>query len=124
MAATCGLRKNSGSVSAPPLESLWEGQSPGGCRDVAALAERGRRRAQVFPVSTKRNQRGQRPRLQHLPVRQPASERSWRPSLIDCDHYVGRLDHGIGSLTRRELEFVNRLVGDRGGDDDASDVDL
>jgi hypothetical protein len=34
------------------------------CQNVAALAERGGRRAPLFRVSTKRNRRGQRPRLQ------------------------------------------------------------
>ena len=43
------------------------GKSPGGREIVAALAERGSHRAPHSPVSTKRNPRGQRPRLQLRP---------------------------------------------------------
>ena len=52
------------------------GISPGVRDIVAALAERGRRRAPHFPSSTKRNPRGQRPRLQlKSPVRRRAKPR-------------------------------------------------
>jgi len=44
-------------------------------------------------------------------------------ALVDSDHHVGRLDHRVGLLALFELEFVDRFVGDRRGDDGSADVD-
>lgn len=42
---------------------------------------------------------------------------------VDRDHDVGGLDHGIGRLADRELEFVDGRVGDGGRDDRAADIE-
>jgi hypothetical protein len=43
---------------------------------------------------------------------------------VDADHDVGGLDHRIGLLAFFDRKVGDRLVGDRGGDDDAAaDVD-
>ena len=43
---------------------------------------------------------------------------------IDAYHHVARLDHGCGRFAFGELEFVDSLIGNRGGDHDpAADVD-
>src|SRR5476649_1841449 len=42
---------------------------------------------------------------------------------VEADHHVGGLDDGIGLLAHLEAKLVDRLVGDRGGDDRAAHVD-
>src|SRR5262249_30030180 len=46
------------------------------------------------------------------------------PSLVDADHHVARLDHGVGWLTGRELQLFDRFVGDGSGDRLAANIDL
>src|SRR5262249_54107933 len=50
--------------------------------------------------------------------------RSCRASLVDADHHVARLDHGVGWLAGRELQLFDRFVGDGSGDSLAADIDL
>ena len=45
------------------------------------------------------------------------------PASVDRDHHVRSLDDGVGLLAFFELEIVDSLVGDRGGDDGAADID-
>ncbi len=40
-------------------------------------------------------------------LRRPAS-----PSVVEADHDIGRLDHGVGLLSDSELEVIDRIVGD------------
>src|SRR5262245_66608154 len=49
---------------------------------------------------------------------------SCRSRLIDSDHHVACLDHGVGWLAGRELQLVDGFIGDGSGDRLAADVDL
>src|SRR5262249_13028610 len=42
--------------------------------------------------------------------------------LVDRDHDVGCLDHGIGLLPHGELQVLDRLVRDRGGDQRSTNI--
>ena len=42
---------------------------------------------------------------------------------INAHHHTARLDDGISRLSGGELQFVSRLVGDRGGHDLSPDID-
>ena len=43
--------------------------------------------------------------------------------LVDPDHHIARLDDSVSGLALGELQFVDRLVGDRSGYDRAAHID-
>src|SRR5262245_41127679 len=47
-----------------------------------------------------------------------------RVTLVLAHHDVGRLDDRVGLVALAQVELVDGLIGDRGGDDGAVDVDL
>ena len=47
----------------------------------------------------------------------------WKDRLVHAHHHARRFDDGVSRFALFELEFVRRLIGDRGSDNLSTDID-